>query len=174
MIPLTIFKRLGLGEARPTTVTLQLADRSLTYPRGIVEDVLVKVDKFIFSADFIVLDMEEDRDIPLILGRPFLATGRTLIDVQKGELTMRVQNEEVTFNVFKAMKFPSDFEDCFRIDLIDKVVDEAYGNTTIRDPLEDSLVNSSNVETLETMEYLNLLNYVPQFDKSKQKFEVLK
>ena len=76
LMPLSIFKRLGLGEARPTTVTLQLADRSLKHPRGIVEDVLVKVDKFIFPSDFIVFDMEEDKEIPIILGRPFLATGR--------------------------------------------------------------------------------------------------
>ena len=80
-MPLSIFKRLGLGEARPTTVTLPLADRSLKHSRGIIEDVLVKVDKFIFPADFIVLDMEEDKEIPIILGRPFLATGRAMIDV---------------------------------------------------------------------------------------------
>ena len=81
LMPLSIFKRLGLGEACPTTVTLQLADRSLKHPRGIIEDVLVKVDKFIFPADFIVLDMEEDKEIPIILGRPFLETGRAMIDV---------------------------------------------------------------------------------------------
>ena len=67
-----------------------MADRSVKYPRGIIEDVLFKVDKFIFPADFIVLDMDEDADIPIILGRPFLAMGMTLIDVQRGELTMRV------------------------------------------------------------------------------------
>ena len=61
LMPLSIFKRLGLGEARPTTVTLQLADRSLKHLRGVVEDILVKVDKFIISVDFIVLDMEEDK-----------------------------------------------------------------------------------------------------------------
>ncbi|KAI4354065.1 hypothetical protein L6164_002965 [Bauhinia variegata] len=65
-------------------------------PRGIVEDVLVKVDKFIFHADFIVLDMEEDQEIPIILGRPFLATGKAMIDVQKGNLTLRVQDEEIS------------------------------------------------------------------------------
>ena len=81
LMPLSIFKRLGLGEARPTTVTLQLADRSLKHPIGVIEDFLVKVDKFIFPADFIVLDMEEDKEIPIILGRPFLATGRAMIDV---------------------------------------------------------------------------------------------
>ena len=75
------FRGLGLCEARPTTVTLQLVHRSLKHPRGVIEDVLVKVDKFIFLADFIVLDMEEDTEIPIILGRPFLATGRSMIDV---------------------------------------------------------------------------------------------
>ena len=83
-MPLSIFIRLGLGEVRPTMVTLQLADRSLKHPWGVIEDVLVKVDKFIFPADFIVLDMEEDKEIPIILGRPFLATGKAMIDVQKG------------------------------------------------------------------------------------------
>ena len=71
LMPLSIFKRLRLGEARPTTVTLQLANRSLKHPRGAIEDVLVKLDKFIFSVDFIVLDMEEDKDIPIILADHF-------------------------------------------------------------------------------------------------------
>ncbi|XP_062104040.1 uncharacterized protein LOC133815189 [Humulus lupulus] len=102
LMPLFVFRKLGLGEAKPTTITLQLAYRSIKHPRGVIEDVLVKVDKFIFPADFIVLDMEEDANIPIIFGRPFLATGRALIDVQKGELKLRVQNEEVTFNVFSA------------------------------------------------------------------------
>ena len=92
-MPLSIFKKLNLGEARPTTITLQLADRSLTHPHSIIEDVLVKVDKFIFPTYFIILDMEEDKEVPIILGRPFLATGRPLIDVQKGELILRVQEE---------------------------------------------------------------------------------
>ncbi|KAL8134915.1 hypothetical protein AgCh_009793 [Apium graveolens] len=69
-----------------------LSDRSIAYPRGIVEDVLVKVDKLIFPADFIILDFEEDKKIPIILGRPFLATGRTMINVQKRELTMKVHD----------------------------------------------------------------------------------
>ena len=72
-----------------------MADRSIKYPRGVIEDVLVKVDKFIFPADFIVLDMDEDEKIPLILGRPFLAMGRTLIDVQQGKLVLRVEEDEV-------------------------------------------------------------------------------
>ena len=90
LMPLSVFKKLGLGEVKPTTISLQLADRSLTYPRGVIEDVLVKVDKLIFPADFIVLDMEEDKDIPIILGRPFLATGNAIINVPKGELSLQV------------------------------------------------------------------------------------
>ncbi|XP_062118283.1 uncharacterized protein LOC133831893 [Humulus lupulus] len=81
LMPLSVFRRLGLGEAIPTIVTLQLADRSIKHPGGIIEDVLVKVDKFIFLADFIVLDMEKDENVPIILGRPFLATGQALIVV---------------------------------------------------------------------------------------------
>ena len=88
----SIFKMLGIGEVRPTTVTLQLVDRSLAYPEGKIEDVLVRVDKFIFPTDFIVLDFKLDKKVLIILGTPFLAMGRTLVDVQKGELTMHVQN----------------------------------------------------------------------------------
>ncbi|XP_027337033.1 uncharacterized protein LOC113850656 [Abrus precatorius] len=84
LMPLAVLKKLG------TNITLQLADKSYTYPYGVVEDLLVKIDKFIFPADFVILDMEVDANIPLILGRAFLATGRALIDVQKGELMLRV------------------------------------------------------------------------------------
>ncbi|XP_062093602.1 uncharacterized protein LOC133799621 [Humulus lupulus] len=124
LMPMSIFKKLGIGEARPTTVTLQLADRSMAHPEGKIEDVLVQFDKFIFPADFIILDYEADREVPIILGRPFLATGRTLIDVQNGELTMRVNDQQVTFSVFKAMKFPDEVEECSRVDVIDTLVAE--------------------------------------------------
>ncbi|XP_024026055.1 uncharacterized protein LOC112092945 [Morus notabilis] len=95
---MSIFKKLGIGEARPTTVSLQLANRSIALPEGKIKDVLLKVDNFIFPADLIILDYEVDRKVPIILGRPFLATGLTLVDVQIGELTMRVHEEHVTFN----------------------------------------------------------------------------
>ncbi|XP_062081236.1 uncharacterized protein LOC133786038 [Humulus lupulus] len=115
LMPMSIFKKLGIGEARPTTITLQLADLSMAHPEGKIEDVLVQVDKFIFPADFIILDYEVDRDVPIILGRPFLATGRTLIDVEKGELTMRAQEEQVTFKVFNPIRSPDEVGDCFAI-----------------------------------------------------------
>ncbi|XP_057803366.1 uncharacterized protein LOC131018669 [Salvia miltiorrhiza] len=124
LMPLSVFKKLGIGGARPTTVTLQLTDRSMAHPEGKIEDVLVQVDKLIFPADFIILDYEADREVPIILGRPFLPTGRTLIDVQKGELTMRVNDQQVTFNVFNAMKFSDEIEECSTVSVIDAIVAE--------------------------------------------------
>ncbi|KAH9770116.1 hypothetical protein KPL71_012262 [Citrus sinensis] len=122
LMPLSVFKQLGVGECRPTTVTLQLADRSHAYPEGKIEDVLVKVDKFIFPVDFIVLDFEADKEVPIILGRPFLATEKTLIDVQKGELTIRVNDQQVTFNVLEAMRNPDEVENCNFLSVVDFVV----------------------------------------------------
>ncbi|XP_015380593.1 uncharacterized protein LOC107174323 [Citrus sinensis] len=81
LMPLFVFKQLVVRECRPTTITLQLADRSHVYPEGKLEDVLVKVDKFIFLVDFIILDFEADKEVPIILGRHFLAPEKTLIDV---------------------------------------------------------------------------------------------
>ncbi|XP_038885856.1 uncharacterized protein LOC120076157 [Benincasa hispida] len=112
LMPLSIFKKLNINNARPTTITLQLADRRITHPEGKIEDVLVQVDKFIFPVDFIILDYEAVREVPIILGRPFLVTGRALIDVQKGELTIRVDDQQVKFNVLNALKYPSDMENC--------------------------------------------------------------
>jgi len=82
-MPFSVFRTMRLGEPKPTSVSLQLADMSIKYPRGVIKDVLVKVKKLYFPADFIILDMEEDREVPLILGCLFLTTGNTLIDVQQ-------------------------------------------------------------------------------------------
>ena len=108
LMPLSMFKRLKLGEPKSTTISLQLAERSYQHPRGIIENVLVKVGKFVFLADFVILDMDEDNSVPIILGRPFLATGKAQINVQEGELKLRVQGDEITFHVFQPMKHPDD------------------------------------------------------------------
>ena len=92
-------KRLSLEKLTPTTMSLQMVDRSMVQPEGILEDVLVKVGNFIFPVDFVVINMEEDKQIPLLLGRPFLAIGATLIDVKKWELTLRVGTKEFHFNL---------------------------------------------------------------------------
>ena len=107
LMPLSVVQRLSLGELTPTTITLQMADRSMAQPEGILEDVLVKVGKFVFPVDFVVMQMEEDNQVPLLLGRPFLATGAALIDVQKGELTLRVGDEAVQFNINRSLEHPN-------------------------------------------------------------------
>ena len=118
-----------------------------------IEDVLVKLDKFIFSTDFIVLDMEEDKEIPFILGRPFLAIGKALIDVQNGELKLRVQDDEVTFNVFKVMRHPTESDTCFLVKTVEAIVSSQSGPTS---PLEASLIQSDSENlSKEAAEYVN-------------------
>ncbi|KAL0374403.1 UNVERIFIED_CONTAM: Retrovirus-related Pol polyprotein from transposon.6 [Sesamum radiatum] len=148
LMPYSIFAKLGMHELTPTIVTLQLADRSIKYPRGIIEDVLVKVGKFVIPVDFVVLDMEEDANTPLILGRPFLATGKALIDVQKGQLTLRINDEEVIFNVFKAIKHPrvADHE-AFSIDCIEMLQRDCVNLSNDLDPITDCIVNSDRFES---------------------------
>ncbi|NAW06097.1 retroviral-like aspartic protease, partial [Salmonella sp. gx-f8] len=96
VMPYKMFKQLGLGKPKQTRMSIQLADKTVRFPKGIIEDVLVKIDKFIFPVDFVILDIEEDSNVPLILGRPFLATARTIIDVGTSELTLRVGDETIT------------------------------------------------------------------------------
>ena len=84
LMPLSVAQRLSLGELTPTAITLQMVDKTLAYPKGILEDVLIKVGKFVFLVDFMVINMQEGKQVPLLLGRPFLATRATLIDVKKG------------------------------------------------------------------------------------------
>ena len=165
LMSLSIFRLLGLGEARPTTVTLQLANISLKHPWGVIEDVLVNVDKFIFLADFIVLDMEEDKEIPIILGRPFLATGRALIDVQKEELKLRVQDDEVRFSVFNAVRHPAKSDACFMIESLEAIVPRQSGST---EPLEASLVQNAKEELSEEAE--DYVMWMDSFQLNRRKY----
>jgi hypothetical protein len=119
LMSMSVFNKLSIGNIKSTDIVLQFADRSIAHPIGIVEDVLVKVDKFVFPVDFMVLDMKEDQEPPLILGRPFLATARALIDVQTGQLTLRVNKEKVVLKIYKELGSPSDKQKCYRIDELD-------------------------------------------------------
>ena len=104
LMPLSIYKKLGLGDPKPTAMRLLMADRTVKRPIGILHDVLVKVESFIFSADFVILDCEVDFEVPIILGRPFLATGRALVDMEKGQMKFRLNNEEAIFNICRTMR----------------------------------------------------------------------
>jgi hypothetical protein len=143
LMPLSMVKKLGCGEPKPTKMTLTLADRSITYPYGVLEDVLVKVNDLFFPADFVILDMNEDAEIPLLLGRPFLATGRALIDVELGELMLRFQDEQVIFNVFECMRHQNQNPQCYRVDVVEEVVEE---NTQEEDSTRSTVPVNFTVE----------------------------
>lgn len=100
----TIFDKIRIGEIKATHTILQMADRSVKHPRGFLEDVLVKVGKFAFHVDFFILDMEENREIPIILIMPFLATLGMLIDVKKEELKLRMKCDEESFKIYVARR----------------------------------------------------------------------
>ena len=104
LLPYSVYKQLGLGELKPTNITLSLADRSVKIPKGIVEDVLVKVDKFYYPVDFVVLDTEPvaegTNQVPIILGRPFLATSNAIINCQNGVMQLTFGNMTLELNIF--------------------------------------------------------------------------
>ncbi|GJV16588.1 hypothetical protein Tco_1361911 [Tanacetum coccineum] len=101
VMPLSTYLNLGLGELAHTRLIVELADRTMKYPKGIAENVLVVIGKFTFTVDFIILDMPEDIKVPLILGRPFLSTARAKIDVYKRKITLRAGEENI---IFKSVK----------------------------------------------------------------------
>ncbi|GJV00016.1 reverse transcriptase domain-containing protein [Tanacetum coccineum] len=155
LMPLSVWKKLSLPELTPTCMTLELVDRTISQPIGIAEDVYVKVGKFQFLADFVVVDFDADPRVPLILGRSFLKTGRALIDVYEGELTLRVGKEAVTFNLDQTLRYSSNYDDMTanRIDVIEMACEEyskevlgfsdviASGNPT---PYYDPIVSTSS------------------------------
>ncbi|XP_057719517.1 uncharacterized protein LOC130933937 [Arachis stenosperma] len=124
LMPLSMMRKLAIEELKPTRMSLVMADRSIKTPNGIVENLLVKVGKFIFPADFVILDTEEEGNNLIILGRLFLATAIAIIDVEKGEMIFRVYNEQMVINVFKSMQHPPEQEDYLRVDMIENLVEE--------------------------------------------------
>ncbi|XP_070009667.1 uncharacterized protein [Nicotiana sylvestris] len=136
LMPYSVFKTLVIGKPRPISMRLQ-TDRTMKRPLGVIEDVLVRVDKFILPADFVILDCEVDYEVPIILGRPFLATGKALVDVEAQELTFRVGDEKVVFHVCKSMRQPNSNEVCSFVDLVtDVIVDESSVVMNVDDTLE--------------------------------------
>ncbi|XP_021747666.1 uncharacterized protein LOC110713526 [Chenopodium quinoa] len=123
VIPYSLFKSLELGPLHETGVVIQLADRSNVYPKGVIEDVLVKVDGLIFPADFYVLDMEHDKQAaPILLGRPFLKTAKTKIDVSTGSLTMEVDGKAIVYNIYDTIKYPVDTHSLYSINVVDPIL----------------------------------------------------
>ncbi|XP_070019327.1 uncharacterized protein [Nicotiana sylvestris] len=142
LMPYFVFKILGIRQPRPTSMWLQMADRTMKRPLGIIDDVLVRVDKFILPADLVILYCEVDYEVPIILGRHFLATGNVLVDVEAGELTFWVGDENVVFHVCKSMRQRNSNEVCSFVDLVTEViVEDTSVVINVEDPLEVVLLN---------------------------------
>ncbi|KAJ9167282.1 hypothetical protein P3X46_021946 [Hevea brasiliensis] len=126
LMPLSIYEKLNMGDLKPTHISLQLADRSIKYPEGILEN---------------------DSNIPIILGRPFLATAGALIDVKGEKLTLRVGEEQLVFNINNTMKkHHSKADTCLRVDIIDELVEEHFKKKYPEDPLENCLVHGGGID----------------------------
>jgi len=137
LMPLSLFKRFDIGELKPTRMTLQMADRSIIYPAGILEDIPIKVGKIYILADFVVMDMEEDSQVPILLGRSFLATAGAVIDVKNGRLAFHVGDEKVEFEITNLMKSPSIQDSCAMVDVVDHCVKECFLASSAHNGLYD-------------------------------------
>ncbi|GKF64318.1 reverse transcriptase domain-containing protein [Tanacetum coccineum] len=157
-------------------MTLELADRSVAHPKGVTEDVFVKVGKFYFLADFVVVDYDVDPQVPLILGRPFLRMARALIDVYGEELTLQVDDEAITFKVGKTSRYSHSYETVNQVNIIDVACEEyaqevlrfsdssSSGNPTPSDPIIASSSPRSLLlkEEISFWKKLRLFYYVPR------------
>ncbi|XP_075080547.1 uncharacterized protein LOC107806844 [Nicotiana tabacum] len=173
LMPLSVFRQLGLGELRPTTVILQLADHSLAHPEGVIEDMLVQVGSFIFPTDFIILDYELDEEVPFILGHPFLATGRAIIDICEGRMTMRVGDQVEVFNVYRALKLPTHYEELSMISVVESDATSLVPYMSPTDPVEQVLIgdveNSEDEIIGEIEQVLDIsCSYVHGFKKFEE------
>ncbi|XP_070002492.1 uncharacterized protein [Nicotiana sylvestris] len=160
LMPLAIYKQVGLGMPRPTSMRLQMIDRSIKRPVEIIDDVLVKVGKFHLPADFVILDCVVDKEIPVILGRPFLATGRALMDSEWNEIKFRVNDKEVTFQASQGMKLPHEYESISVIDVVDEVEDTVemkMEEQCLGEALAAILVNFDGEDMEGYMESVNAL-----------------
>jgi len=115
LMPLSMCRRLGELEIMPTRMTLQLVDRSITRPYGVIEDVLIRVKQMVFPADFVVMDVEEDHEVPIILGLPFMLTTSCVVDMGRKTLEMGFEDQKINFDLFEEDKPLSDQNVCLQV-----------------------------------------------------------
>ena len=144
LMPYSIYVQLGLGEIKPTSVALQLADRSIRTPRGVVEDVLVQIDKFYYPVDFLILDTQSvvnvESKIPFILGRPFLATANALINCRNGLMKLSFGNMTLEVNIFHVEKQPRDDDECQGTYMLEAVLPKTASLQHESNPLEVKVI----------------------------------
>ena len=172
LLPYSVYKQLGLGELKPTTITLSLADRSVKIPEGTIEDVLVQVDKFYYPVDFVVLDTESiavgANYVPIILGRPFLATSNAIINYRNGVMQLTFGNVTLELNIFHLRKkhVHLEEENLEEVCLIDTIVEEQCEQFQLQVELIEELA-----ELLEKLDELSDL--CAAFCPQKKKEEIL-
>ncbi|RVW33161.1 hypothetical protein CK203_094850 [Vitis vinifera] len=180
LLPYSVYKQLGLGELKPTTITLSLADRSVKIPRGVIEDVLVQVDNFYYPVDFIVLDtdptVKEANLVPIILGRPFLATSNAIINCRNGLMQLTFGNMTLDLNIFymsKKQTTPEEEEGPEEVCIIDTLVEE-HCNQNLQDKLNESLADfeeglSKPPNVLATLQsWRRIEEILPLFNKEEE------
>ncbi|XP_024958982.1 uncharacterized protein LOC112499953 [Cynara cardunculus var. scolymus] len=153
VMPYSIYSSLNVGPLKRTEVVIQLVHRSIVYPNGILEDVLVQINELVFTTDFYVIDMEKHHTSksPLILlGRPFLKTSKTKIDVHDGTLTMEFDGEVITFNIYDAIRYPSDVSYVSFVDVLDLITHDLY-DLTNRDLLEVAITRHLDARTVNLL-----------------------
>ncbi|XP_006590017.1 uncharacterized protein [Glycine max] len=168
-MPLSMCQRLGDIEIMPTRMTLQLADCSITRPYGVIEDVLIQVKQLVFPTDLMVMDIEEDPDIPIILGRPFMSMTNCIVDMGKGKLELGVEDQKVSFDLFEAMKHPNDMKACFDLDKVEQEIEIAATAMALHFPLEKALIN--HVECLTKEEEHEVQTCIKELDGAGENSE---
>ena len=145
LLPYSMYKQLGLGELKPTSITLSLADRSIKIPKGTIEDVLIQVDRFYYPVYFVVLNTElvavGANHVPIILGRPFLATSNAIINCRNGVMQLTFGNMTLELNIFHLSKrhmYPVE-DDCEEVCIIDTILEEQANEQQVQDVLTPEL-----------------------------------
>ncbi|XP_021748476.1 uncharacterized protein LOC110714279 [Chenopodium quinoa] len=144
LMPLSICKKLQMGELKPTRISLQLADRSVKFPLGVLEDVPLRVGKFFIPSDFVVMEMDEDVNVPIILGRPFLATAGAIIDMKKGKINFEVGDEKLEYSLLNVMGAPSMGDTVCQVDVLDELQNEQLPLNQNDDALEQVLLGKED------------------------------
>ena len=145
LFPYSMYKQLGLGELKPTSITLSLADRSIKIPKGTIEDVLTQVDRFYYPVDFVVLDTEPvavgANHVPIILGRPFLASSNAIINCRNGVMQLTFGNMTLELNIFHLSKrhMHSEEDDCEEVCMIEAILEEQANDQQVQDVLTPEL-----------------------------------
>jgi hypothetical protein len=184
VMPYALYTSLNVGPLKTTGVIVQLADRSIVYPKGVIEDVLVQVNDLVFPADFYVLDMEDNKTSKsdmILLGRPFMKTSRTKIDVHDGSLTMEFDGEMIKFNIYDAMRYPSDVSSLYFVDILeclsetmsDLSNEDVLGVILDKDLDNDSLKKLAQKYNLDD-DYSELVSWMERGRLSKPRYEVSK